>query len=85
MYYSKMVKSTFEIPEKENRMLNVIKGQLGLKNKQQALLFVLSSYEEQMEPEVRPEYLNKLSKIKKQRGKTFKSKKDFLNYLESGL
>lgn len=80
-----MVKSTLEIPERENRILNIVKGQMGLKNKQQALMVVINSYEEQMEPEVRPEYLRKLEKIKKQRGKIFKSKKDFLDYLDSGI
>ncbi len=34
---------------------------------------------------VRPEYLEKLEKIKQEPGKRFSSKEDFLHYLEHGL
>ena len=68
-----MVKSTIEIPENENRVLNIIKGKHGFKNKEQAFIFLLQEYEKNLEPEIRPEYLDKLMKIDKQKGIPFKN------------
>ena len=68
-----MVKSTIEIPENENRILNIIKGKHGFKNKGQAFIFLLQEYEKNLEPEIRPEYLDKLMKIDKQKGISFKN------------
>ena len=68
-----MVKSTIEIPENENRVLNIIKGKYGFKNKEQAFIFLLQEYEKNLEPEIRPEYLDKLMKIGKQKGIPFKN------------
>jgi len=76
-----MVKATFEIPEKENRTLNIIKGQLGFKNREQALIFILQNFEENLEPEVRPEYIRKLEKIRRGKFHSFADKKGFLNFL----
>lgn len=68
-----MVKSTIEIPERENRILNVIKGKYGFKSKEQALIFLLQEYEQNLEPEIRPEYVDKLVKIDNQKGISFKN------------
>lgn len=68
-----MVKSTIEIPEKENRILNIIKGKHGFRNKEQALIFLLQEYEQNLEPEIRPEYVEKLVKIDNQKGISFKN------------
>jgi len=68
-----MVKSTIEIPERENRILNIIKGKYGFKNKGQALIFLLQEYEQNLEPEIRPEYVNKLMKMDNQKGISFKN------------
>lgn len=68
-----MVKSTIEIPEKENRILNIIKGKHGFKNKDQAFIFLIQEYEQSLDPELRPEYVRKLSQIDKQKGITFKN------------
>ena len=80
-----MVKSTFEIPERENRVLNTIKGMHGFRNREQALVFILKAFEENLEPELRPGYLKKLERIKKEKGEVFNKKEDFLNYLENEL
>lgn len=68
-----MVKSTIEIPEKENRILNIIKGKHGFKNKDQAFIFLIQEYEQSLEPELRPEYAKKLIQIDKQKGISFKN------------
>ena len=80
-----MVKSTFEIPERENRILNIVKGLHGFKNREQAIVFLLRSFEEKLEPEIRPEYLNKLKKIKNGKFYSFENKSEFLNYLENEI
>jgi len=68
-----MVKSTIEIPERENRVLNIVKAKHGFKTKEQAFIFLLNEYEESLEPELRPEYVKKLSKIDNEKGVIFKN------------
>lgn len=68
-----IVKATIELPERENRILNIVKGQIGFKNRDQALIFVIQEYEQSLEPELRPEYTEKLMQIDKQKGISFKS------------
>ncbi|MEX0920986.1 MAG: DUF2683 family protein [Candidatus Pacearchaeota archaeon] len=61
-----MVKATIDIPEEENRILNIVKGKYGFKNKEEALIFILKGYKKNLEPEIRPEYIDKLKKIEKE-------------------
>lgn len=68
-----MVKSTIDIPENENRILNIVKGKYGFKNKEQAIIFILNKFVDNLEPEIRPEYLNKLNKIDNEKGISFKN------------
>ena len=69
-----MTTATISIPENEDRILNIIKAKYGFKNKEQAIIFLLKEYEKQLEPEIRPEYLEKLKKIEKEGyGKTLSS------------
>ena len=68
-----MVKSTIEIPERENRVLNIVKAKHGFRTKEQAFIFLLQEYEQGLEPELRPEYVKKLVRIDKQKGIPFKS------------
>jgi len=73
MNYNKMVQNIISINEREDRILNIVKAKYGLKNKSQAISIVLNIYEDSfLEPELRPEFLNKLNKIKDQRGIPFK-------------
>ncbi len=68
-----MVKATIEIPDREDRILNIVKGKYGFKNKTEALIFIVGDYESKLEPEVRPEYLKKLEKIRKGKHTRFDS------------
>jgi hypothetical protein len=64
MNYNKMVQSIININEIEDRILNIVKAQNGFKNKSEAITFILNKYAESfMEPEIRPEYLEKLKRI----------------------
>lgn len=69
-----MVQSIINVDEARDRILNIIKAQQGLKNKSQAVEFVLDVYSESfLEPELRPEYVKKLKKISCERGVSFKN------------
>jgi len=58
-----MVQAVIDIDEKTNRVLNIVKAKYGLKDKSQAINLVVGEYEQTLEPELRPEYKVKLSKI----------------------
>jgi len=61
-----MVQALVEIDENTNRVLNVVKAKYGLKDKGEAIQVVVEKYiEEENEPELKPEYLEKLKKIRK--------------------
>lgn len=61
-----MVSAMIDIPEKVNHILNIVKAKYKLKTKSEAIAKVVSEYGfEILEPELRPEYLKKLEKIRK--------------------
>ncbi|MEK6807504.1 MAG: DUF2683 family protein [Nanoarchaeota archaeon] len=63
-----MVQAVINIPERANRTLNVVKAKYGLRDKSQAIALVVREYEEEiMEPEIRPEYLEKLKRIRRKK------------------
>lgn len=70
-----MVQALVEINENTNRVLNVVKAKYGLKDKGEAIQIVVEKYiEEEDEPELRPEYLEKLKRIREEGyGETFSS------------
>jgi len=68
-----MVKSTIEIPERENRLLTILKGKYGLSNKEQVIISLIREAEENLEPEIRPEYVKKIRRIEKEKGVPFKN------------
>ena len=61
-----MVQNIIDLGEREDRVLNIVKAKFGLKNKSEAVSLITKTYEESfLEPELRPEYLEKLKKIRK--------------------
>lgn len=61
-----MVQAVINIGDRANRVLNIIKAKYSLKDKSEAITLVVSTYEENfLEPELRPEYVEKLNKIRK--------------------
>ena len=61
-----MVQSIIDMSENEDRILNIVKAKFGLKNKSQAVSLITQIYAESfLEPELRPEYKEKLQKILK--------------------
>ncbi|MFO8077643.1 MAG: DUF2683 family protein [Thermoplasmatota archaeon] len=62
-----MVQAIIKLRERENRILNIIKGKFGLKNKSEAISFVIQQYEQEfLEPELKPEFIEKMKKHKKE-------------------
>ena len=69
-----MVQAIVNLGEHEDRLLTIVRGKFGLKNKSDAVNFVIDKYgDELLEPQLRPEYIKKLQGIKKQKGIRFKS------------
>ncbi len=63
-----MVQAVINIDDRANRTLNIVKAKYGLKDKSEAINLVVNEYEESfLEPELKPEYLEKLNKIRKER------------------
>ncbi|MCX6710555.1 MAG: DUF2683 family protein [Candidatus Woesearchaeota archaeon] len=61
-----MVQAIVNLGEREDRLLTIVKGKFGLKNKSDAVNFVIGKYEEELlEPELRPEYVQKIRNIEK--------------------
>ena len=79
-----MVQAIIDLEEHKDRVLTIVKGKFGFKNKSQAINFVIGQYEEELlEPQLRPEYVKKLHKIKKQKGISFKSVNDLRKKIEN--
>ena len=62
-----MVKTIVEIDREANKVINVLKAQYGLKDKSQAINEMARQYKSLvLESEIRPEYLKRLEKIRKE-------------------
>lgn len=62
-----MVQAMIEIPEEANQILNIVKARYNLKTKSEAIAkIVIECGAEILEPELRPEYLEKLKKVERE-------------------
>ena len=69
-----MVKAIINIDNHTNQVLNIVKAQYDLKDKSEAIEKVVDIYEEEvMEPELKPEYIEKIKKIRKEKSIKVKS------------
>ena len=70
-----MVQALIELDENENRVLNIVKAKLGLNGKSEAIKVLIDYYiENEGEPELRPEFIERIKKAEKGR---FVKAKDF--------
>jgi len=59
-----MVQAIITIGEHEDRILNIVKGKFGLKNKSDAINAIIQKYEQEwLEPELRPEFVEKIKSL----------------------
>ena len=81
-----MVQAVVDIGDHEDRILSIVKGKFGFKNKSDAVNFVISRFEEELlEPELRPEFVQKIQKLDKN-GKftSYKTLSDLRKEIEHG-
>ena len=63
-----MVQALIELDDNTNRVLNIIKAKFGLKDKGEAIKYVVTEYIEfEDEPELKSDFIKKMEEIKKQR------------------
>ena len=71
-----MVKAIIEIPENENRILTILKGKYGFRNKEQVIISLIKEAGQNLEPELRPEFIKEMRRIDKEKGIPFKNIKE---------
>ena len=69
-----MVQAIINISKNANQILNIVKARNNFKDKSEAIEFVTLGYGENiLEPELRPEFVEKILKTENQKGIQFKS------------
>ncbi len=70
-----MIQAMIKIPEEANHVLSIVKARYNLRTKSEAIAKIVIEFGENiLEPELRPEYLEKLKKIEGEGyGETFSS------------
>jgi len=68
------MKALLDIPNEINQTLNIVKAQHNLKNKVEAITLVVTTYmNDHMEPELRPDFVERMKKKEKEKGIPFRS------------
>ena len=79
-----MIQAIIKIEDQTNRVLNIVKAKFGLKDKSEAIDIMAEQYErELLEPQLRPEYIEKLKGIKEEKGIRFKSVSGLRKHIEN--
>ncbi|MEK6837937.1 MAG: DUF2683 family protein [Nanoarchaeota archaeon] len=79
-----MVQAIVNIQEHQDRVLNIVKGKYGLKNKSEAINLVIDEFEKRLlEPELRPEYKEELMRIDKGRFRRFSGVEELRKLIEN--
>ncbi len=80
-----MVQAIVNLGEYEDRVLTIVKGKFGLKNKSEAVNLIIDKFEEALlEPELRPEFIQKIKRIEKEgKFKTFKNIEELRRDIEN--
>ena len=69
-----MVKAIVDLDKHANRIINVVKAKYDLKDKSDAINIMARQYEEEiLEPELRPEFIERLKKIENEPTKKIKN------------
>jgi len=63
-----MTQALVKLNENINRVLNIVKAKYDLKDKSETIEFIVKKYiEYENEPELKPEFIKKINKIKKEK------------------
>ncbi len=69
-----MVQAMIDISEEVNHILNIVKARYKLKDKSEAIAkIVIECGSNILEPELRPEYVEKLKRLENEKGISFKN------------
>ena len=64
-----MVQALINLNDNTNRILNIVKAKYDLHDKGEAVEFIVTKYIEfEDEPELRPEFIEKMKKVRKEKG-----------------
>lgn len=78
-----MVQAVISISKHTNQILNIVKAKYDLKTKSDAIDVVTQLYEEEiMEPELRPEFVKKMLKLKKEKSTRYSSVQELRDEIE---
>ena len=78
-----MVQAIINLGEREDQVVQILKGKFGLKNKSEAMNRVIEEFEENLlEPELRPEYKEELLRIDKGKFTPFSSVEELRKEIE---
>ena len=80
-----MVQAMIDISKNTNQVLNIVKARFNLKDKSEAIEKVVLDYGESiLEPELRPEFIQKINRIEKEgKFKTFESIEELRRDIEN--
>ena len=79
-----MVQAIINISKDANQILNIVKAKHNLKDKSEAIELVTMEYgEDLMEPELRPEYIEKIKRIEKEEGIPFRDINELRRIIEA--
>ncbi len=80
-----MVQAIVNLGNHEDRVLTIVKGKYGFKNKSEAVNFVIDKFEEELlEPELKPEFVHKMKVMEKSgKFKSYKSMPDLRKDIEN--
>ncbi|PIU61776.1 antitoxin [archaeon CG_4_10_14_0_2_um_filter_Archaea_38_6] len=79
-----MVQAMIKISENANQILNIVKARFNLKDKSEAIEKVVIEYgEDMLEPELRPEFINTIKRIEKEKGIKFKNVQELRAMIEN--
>ena len=80
-----MTQAIINLGEYEDRVLTIVKGKYGLKNKSEAINFVIDKFEEEfLEPKLKPEFVRKMMVMEKNgKFKSYKSISDLRKDIEN--
>ena len=79
-----MVQAVVTLEERQDRVLNIVKGKYGLKNKSDAVNLVIEKFEEAfLEEKIRPEYRKELLKVDAGKAKKFSSMEELKRGLKN--
>ncbi len=74
----KGIQAMIEIPEEVNHILNIVKAKYNLRDKSEAITKVVTDYGlELLEPELRPEFIEKMKVIGKEKAISIGSIEEF--------